>query len=199
MSDDVFEDVLLGAQAGDEHAFAQLWRSLNPPVVRYLRTLAPSSAADLASETWVQVIRNLSKFSGGEPAFRAWVFTIARNKVLDAARHDRRRPQSSTDDTALDRVASSDDTAQLAMDNLSTDAALALIASLPRDQAEVIMLRVVAGLDATAVGAILGKSPGAVRVTAHRGLRRLQELVGRPPVALGPRSAEAQSWGAQSL
>jgi RNA polymerase sigma-70 factor (ECF subfamily) len=192
MSDDVFEDVLLAAQAGDENAFAQLWRSLNPFVVRYLRTIAPSSAADLASETWVQVIRNLSKFAGGEPAFRAWVFTIARNKVLDAARHDKRRPTLSTDDTALDRLASLDDTAQLAMDNLSTDAALALIASLPRDQAEVIMLRVVAGLDATAVGVILGKSPGAVRIAAHRGLRRLQELVGRPAVALGPRREGAQ-------
>ena len=186
MSDAVFEDVLLAAQAGDESAFAQLWRTLNPPVVRYLRTLAPASAADLASETWVQVIRNLSKFDGGEPAFRAWVFTIARNKVLDAARHDRRRPRAAdADDAALDRLPSRDDTAQLAMDNLSTDAALALIASLPRDQAEVIMLRVVAGLDAAAVGVILGKSPGAVRVTAHRGLRRLQELVGRPPVTPG--------------
>jgi RNA polymerase sigma-70 factor (ECF subfamily) len=192
MSDDVFEDVLLAAQAGDENAFAQLWRSLNPPVVRYLRTLAPSSASDLASETWVQVIRNLSKFSGGEPAFRAWVFTIARNKALDAARHDRRRPRSSTDDEALDRLTSPDDTAQLAIDNVSTDAALALIASLPRDQAEVIMLRVVAGLDAAAVGVILGKSPGAVRVAAHRGLRRLQQLVGRPPVTLSVRQEGAQ-------
>src|SRR5471030_1159621 len=126
MSDDVFEDVLLAAQAGDENAFAQLWRALNPPVVRYLHAIAPSSAADLASETWVQVIRSLSKFSGGEPAFRAWVFTIARNKCLDAARHDRRRPQSSTDHAALDRLPSQDDTARLAMDNLSTDAALAL-------------------------------------------------------------------------
>jgi RNA polymerase sigma-70 factor (ECF subfamily) len=184
MSDAVFEDVLLAAQAGDENAFAQLWRSLNPPVVRYLRTLAPASAADLASETWLQVIRNLSKFDGGEPAFRAWVFTIARNKVLDAARHDRRRPRASTDEAALDHLRSPDDTAQLAMDNLSTDAALALIATLPRDQAEVIMLRVVAGLDAAAVGVILGKSPGSVRVTAHRGLRRLQELIGRNAVTL---------------
>src|SRR5665213_1711900 len=111
MSNDVFEGILLAAQAGDENAFAQLWRSLNPPVVRYLRTLAPSSASDLASETWVQVIRGLAKFSGGESAFRAWVFTIARHKVLDAARHDQRRPRSTTDDAALDRLASPDDTA----------------------------------------------------------------------------------------
>ena len=180
MSDDMFEDVLHAAQAGDENAFAQIWRALNPPVERYLRTLAPSSAADLASETWLQVIRNLSSFSGGEPAFRAWVFTIARHKVIDAARHDKRRPLTTSDSSAIDACASPDDTAMLAMERLSTDSALALIATLPRDQAEVIMLRVVAGLDAATVAAIVGKSAGAVRVAAHRGLRRLQELVGSP-------------------
>jgi RNA polymerase sigma-70 factor, ECF subfamily len=184
MSDDMFEDVLDAAKAGDENAFAQIWRALNPPVERYLRTLAPLSAADLASETWLQVIRNLSSFSGEEPAFRAWVFTIARNKVIDAARHDKRRPKMTSDVAAIEACASPDDTALLAMERLSTDSALALIATLPPDQAEVIMLRVVAGLDAATVAAIVGKSSGAVRVAAHRGLRRLQELVGRPPVTL---------------
>jgi RNA polymerase sigma-70 factor, ECF subfamily len=178
MSDEMFEDVLRAAQAGDENAFAQLWRALNPPVERYLRTLAPSSAADLASETWLQVIRNLSEFSGGEQAFRGWVFTIARNKVIDAARHEKRRPRTTSDSAAIDACAAPDDTAMLAMERLSTDSALKLIATLPRDQAEVILLRVVAGLDAATVAAIVGKSAGAVRVAAHRGLRRLQELVG---------------------
>jgi RNA polymerase sigma-70 factor, ECF subfamily len=180
MSDHKFEDVLRAAQAGDENAFAQIWRALNPPLERYLRTLAPSSAADLASETWLQVIRNLSAFSGGEQAFRGWVFTIARNKVIDAARHDKRRPRTTADNGAIDACASLDDTAMLAMEHLGTDSALKLIATLPRDQAEVILLRVVAGLDAATVAEIVGKSAGAVRVAAHRGLRRLQELVGSP-------------------
>ena len=92
--------------------------------------------------------------------------------------HARRATTRST------QFAAPDDTALLAMDNLSTDSALALIAVLPRDQAEVILLRVVAGLDVATVARILGKTPGAVRVNGHRGLRRLQQLVGRPPVSL---------------
>jgi RNA polymerase sigma-70 factor (ECF subfamily) len=183
MIDDTFDEVLAAARSGDEVAFAQLWRELNPPLLRYLRVLAPSSAADLASETWLQVMRSLPNFSGPEPAFRGWVFTIARNKLTDAQRRESRRPRTTTDEVT-EQLAAPDDTARQAIDNLSTDTALALIATLPRDQAEVIMLRVVVGLDAATVGAMLGKSPGAVRVAGHRGLRRLQELVGRPPVTL---------------
>jgi RNA polymerase sigma-70 factor (ECF subfamily) len=65
------------------------------------------------------------------------------------------------------------------------EAALAFIAGLPRAQAEVVLLRVVGGLDAAEVGAIVGKTPGAVRVLQHRGLSRLAEQLlreGRKPV-----------------
>jgi RNA polymerase sigma-70 factor, ECF subfamily len=184
MTDEPFDAVLAAAQRGDESAFACLWRELNPKLLRYLRTLAPNAAADLASETWLQVIRSLSRFSGDEPAFRGWVFTIARNKVIDASRRTRRRPPTTADDAALATLPSGDDTALLAMENLTTDSALALIATLPREQAEIIMLRVVAGLEVAAVAQIVGKSAGAVRISAHRGLRHLQEMVARPPVAL---------------
>jgi DNA-directed RNA polymerase specialized sigma24 family protein len=57
MIEDTFDDVLVAAQGGDELAFAHLWRSVNPRLVGYLRTLAPTTAADVASETWIQVIR----------------------------------------------------------------------------------------------------------------------------------------------
>jgi RNA polymerase sigma-70 factor (ECF subfamily) len=46
---------------------------------------------------------------------------------------------------------------------------------LAPDQAEVIFLRVLAGLDVEDVAAVLGKTPGAVRVLQHRALRRLRE------------------------
>jgi RNA polymerase sigma-70 factor (ECF subfamily) len=54
---------------------------------------------------------------------------------------------------------------------------LALIARLPREQAEVVTLRYIADLDVAATAATLGKEPGAVRVLAHRGLRRLEKLL----------------------
>jgi RNA polymerase sigma-70 factor, ECF subfamily len=61
------------------------------------------------------------------------------------------------------------------MDNIATAAALTAISALPPLQAEVILLRVLAGLDTEAVARIVGRSPGAVRVAAHRGLRRLAQ------------------------
>src|SRR5260370_912653 len=59
---------------------------------------------------------------------------------------------------------------------------VALVKALPPDQAEIIMLRVVAGLEAGEVARIVGKTPGAVRVTAHRALRRLAGLAERAGV-----------------
>ena len=60
-----------------------------------------------------------------------------------------------------------------AVDSMSTDQVISLIATLPQDQAEAVLLRVVMGLDGLNAGRVLGKRPGAVRVAAHRGLRRL--------------------------
>ena len=53
-----------------------------------------------------------------------------------------------------------------------------VIADLPTDQAEAIVLRVVAGLGVDRVAAIMGKRPGTVRVLTHRGLRRLADRLG---------------------
>ncbi|HEX7105467.1 MAG TPA: sigma factor-like helix-turn-helix DNA-binding protein, partial [Acidothermaceae bacterium] len=58
-----------------------------------------------------------------------------------------------------------------------TEAALALIAKLPPEQAEIIVLRVVAGLEVADVARVVRKSPGSVRVTTHRALRKLRELL----------------------
>jgi RNA polymerase sigma-70 factor, ECF subfamily len=168
-----FPGVLRAAAAGDETAFARLWRDAHPPLLRYLRVLAGGAAEDVAGEVWLEVARGLARFRGGEQEFRGWLFTLARRRATDMRRRDARRPVRLTDDVEeLDRPGD-DDTAMAALDNLSTEAAVALIASLPRDQAEVIVLRVIAGLDAGYVARIVGKRPGAVRVAAHRGLRTL--------------------------
>lgn len=181
-----FEEALAGAQAGDENSFAVIWRKLHPSLLRYLRVLAPSAADDLASECWLAAMRGLKGFKGDEANFTSWLFTIARNKVTDWRRRERRRPTELLDDEKAADLASLDDTEGVALDRIDTDAALQLIASLPTDQAEIIMLRVVAGLDVTDVARIVHKSPGAVRVTSHRALRRLREaLAGTDTVTQG--------------
>ena len=174
---DGFAALLDGARDGDDASFAALWRELQPPLLRYLGVAAGSNAEDLASETWLGVASGIQRFHGDEAGFRAWVFTIARHRLLDWRRREgRSRTVARPVDQLRDRGAAGDP-AEDAIDRRSTDAALALIAQLPADQAEVVMLRAVAGLDVTRVARVVGKQPGAVRVLAHRGLRRLAELV----------------------
>jgi len=167
-----FGVVLARAQAGDEAAFARLFRDVQPGLLRYLRVITPE-AEDVASDTWLQVVTGLTGFQGQEEAFRAWLFTIARHRAADAGRSRARRPAVPFAVSETAELPPAPDTADLALDAISARAMIALIATLPRDQAEVVMLRVVAGLEVADVAKMVGKSPGAVRVTAHRALRRL--------------------------
>ncbi|MEV6813352.1 RNA polymerase sigma factor [Micromonospora sp. NPDC051296] len=163
------------AQAGDEEAFRFLYRSLQPGLLRYLTALVGADAEDVASETWLQVARDLPNFTGGE--FRAWAVTIARNRAMDHLRRQRRRPALSVPVQELSELAGDADTAERAGETIGTEAALAMIASLPPREAEAVLLRAVVGLDAETAGRVLGRRAGAVRTAAHRGLRRLAVLL----------------------
>ena len=177
-----FGSVLARAQNGDEEAFARLFRDVQPGLLGYLRVIASGGAEDVAGETWLNVVSGLAGFRGDENAFRAWVFTIARRRAIDAGRARSRRPTVPLDqDESADRLTVRD-SADLALEAISTQTVVALLSALPREQAEIILLRVVAGLDAKDVARMVGKSQGAVRVAAHRGLRRLAALVDKTGV-----------------
>lgn len=179
-----FAAVLAAAQDGSEAAFSVLWRDVNPALLRYLRVAAPGAAEDVAAETWVQVVRGLSSFQGDEPAWRSWLFTTARRRAIDEGRRRSRHPVASLAELPGAQEPRTEDAAGLAMENLATAAAIAAVASLPPLQAEVILLRVLAGLDTEALARIVGRSPGAVRVAAHRGLRRLARILSTTGVTL---------------
>ena len=174
---DSFAALLRRAQVGDEAAFSQLWRDSNPPLLRYLRVIAPNAAEDVAADTWVRVVRGLPAFRGDEPAWRAWLFTTARRRAIDDVRHRLRRRQVQLCDVTPGELPHTSDAAELVFEHFGTRWAIALLAQLPQLQAEVILLRVIAGLDTEAVARMVGRSPGAVRVAAHRGLRRLAQIL----------------------
>jgi RNA polymerase sigma-70 factor, ECF subfamily len=181
---DEFPAILAAAQAGREEAFAALWRDGNPALLRYLRVAAPDATEDVASEVWVQVIRGLAGFRGTEQDWRAWLFTIARRRSLDERRRRARHPVAPLADLPGGREPRTKDAAGLALENLAAAEALRAVAALPPLQAEVILLRVVAGLDTEGVARLLGRSQGAVRVAAHRGLRRLAQILDPTGVTL---------------
>lgn len=174
------------AQDGDETAFRTVYRAVHPRLLGYVRTLVgDADAEDIASEAWLQIARDLGRFSGDADRFRGWAARIARNRALDHIRMRGRRPVIGGDESELSGRAAESDTAGEAIEALATDRALALIARLPQDQAEAVVLRVVVGLDARTAAETLGKRPGAVRTAAHRGLKRLAELLGADPETSG--------------
>ncbi|MGW4529138.1 RNA polymerase sigma factor [Amycolatopsis sp. NPDC004378] len=181
---------LNAARDGDDDAFRVVYRAVQPGLLRYLRVLVGDDAEDVASEAWLQVVRDLGKFRGDLDGFRGWTATIARHRAIDHLRNLRRRPVAAERVEELADVPGREDTAGSAFDAIGTDAALALIAKLPRDQAEAVMLRAVMGLDAPTAAKVLGKRPGAVRTAAYRGLRTLAEHL-PPPEGHRSRRSEA--------
>lgn len=166
------------AQEGDETAFRTVYRGVHPRLLGYVRTLVPEAdAEDVASEAWLQIARDLPRFAGDADRFRGWAARIARNRALDHLRMRGRRPAVGGDESELAGLPAGADTADEALEALGTSSTMALISQLPRDQAEAVVLRVVVGLDAKSTAQVLGKRSGAVRTAAHRGLRKLAELL----------------------
>lgn len=168
-----FEDRLRAAQQGDGDAFAAIWRQFQPGLLRYLTVKAAPVAEDLDADVWTRILRALPAFKGDEQSFKAWLYTTARNRLIDWYRSGQRRMEA-VEITRFAAMAADNHVEQEAADRLATDAALALIGQLPPAQAEAVMLRVVAGLDVARVARVMGRSPGAVRVLCHRGLRLLE-------------------------
>lgn len=178
MLGEAFPQLIQDARDGVESAFEQLWRDVNPTLVNYLRMLVHDGADDVAAETWLSIVTGLSRFDGDEQAWRSWVFTIARRRAVDEARRSSRRPLVHVEPRVLvDAGPHAPDSADEALANLGTHAALDLVRTLPALQSEVVMLRFVAGLSNDDVARIVGRSQGAVRVAAHRGLKALAAAV----------------------
>jgi RNA polymerase sigma-70 factor (ECF subfamily) len=166
--------VVTRAQRGDSDAFRAMYRDIQPRLLRYLRALVADDAEDIASETWLNVARDLDTFSGDYDSFRGWVTTIARHRALDHKRSSKRRlPTIPVPAEDLAYLAAGDDTATCAIDAVATTNAVRLIATLPPDQAEAVLLRAIVGLSAATAAEVLGKRAGAVRTAAYRGLRTL--------------------------
>jgi RNA polymerase sigma-70 factor, ECF subfamily len=171
------------ARDGNQEAFRVLYREVQPALLRYLRGLVGNNAQDaedLASETWLQIARDVRSFRDEGTGFRGWAAGIARHRALDHLRRDQRRPVAVLPVEVLRELPDPRDTAGTAIDLAATNATIALIATLPRDQAEAVLLRVVVGLDAEVAARVMGKRAGAVRTAAWRGLRTLATKLTQP-------------------
>ena len=203
VTDDAFAARMDAARSGDRDAVAELWRSEHPRLVRVLLGLVGDAAEDVASQTWLEVMGLLGRFEGDERGFRALLFTIARRRVSDHRRSLRRKPAlpMAPADLALGTPVHRSPGRDVGA-TLEGDEAVAFItAMLPAHQAEIVLLRVVGGLAVDEVAAIVGRSPGAVRVQQHRALKRLADRMAavRPhPAADAPTSDPTPAVGGET-
>lgn len=169
-TDKCLSTALRAAQRGDEDAFRRLYRAVQPRLLRYLRVLVAEAADQVAAETWREITHGLGDFRGDFQRFRGWVTVIGRSRALDhLSARGPAAPATGAERTAGPR---------------SVDAAIALIAGLPADQAEAVLLRVVMGLDTRQAAEISGRSAEAFQAAAYRGLANLADRLaesGAPP------------------
>ncbi|MDQ4067973.1 MAG: sigma-70 family RNA polymerase sigma factor [Actinomycetota bacterium] len=169
-----FDELLAAAQQGSPPALGALYRRFQPRLLRLLHVIAPHQAEDIASDVWLEVVASLNRFSGDERAFRGWLATTARRRVIDAHRRSSRRPVRSLGSDRLDARPGRERTEDDTVDHMASVSAITQVVSvLSPDQADVVLMRVVGGLEVDEVARALGKQRGAVRSLQHRALRRL--------------------------
>lgn len=160
-----FSECLEAARDGKAWALAALYRTLHPKLLRYLSVRDPQLADEVAAHVWRDVSAGLRSFDGGEAEFTAWTFALARRQVV----------KSRALFGAVD-----DDGDALRRFDVRMQGALRRLGGLPEDEADVFLLRVVAGLSADEVAWIVGKPRSVVRALQQRALERLVRSRARP-------------------
>ncbi len=160
---------------------ATAYRTFAPAILGYLRGQGVrgqgvAEPEDLLSEVFLQVARSLPRYRGTDDDLRRWIFTIARNRVIDDRRRRRVRPVIAA--AAVPDLPVSDDA------NPVDPALLAALARLTADQREVVVLRFVADLSLEDVAKVTKRSVGAVKAMQHRALAELARILGDPACAV---------------
>jgi len=168
------DEGLVAAAREDPARFSTLYERYYPRVYRYLltRTATPEDAADLTQTAFLNAYRGLPRFRSGSAPFAAWLFRIARNTAIDA---QRRRRQAAPWEAvpALPAPALTPEAQVIQSERLNH--LRALIASLDREQRELLALRFAGGLSSREIAPLVGKSQSAVKKKLARTMHDLKE------------------------
>jgi len=177
-------EIIERARAGDADALGALYDLYFPRIYRYVlaRTGSPPEAEDLTAEVFLKMLGAIGSFQWKRAPFAAWLFRIARNHVISAARKNGLRRQETPLAEAV--LPSDHDTALMVETHLSFQEVMLAAHQLPPAQREVLWLRFAVGLSVADTARVLGKRDGNVKVLQHKAIARLQKLLVPPPVAV---------------
>jgi RNA polymerase sigma-70 factor (ECF subfamily) len=166
------------ANAGDRDGFGYLYVRYAPDVHAYVRRILANSqdAEDVTQQVFLKLITRLRSYEPQHAQFSTWMLRVARNTAIDHLRRDRLMLFDEPFEPALEAHGSDPDCRMSLRE---------MLASLPPDQRDVLLLRDVAGLPPGDVATRLGKTPAAVNTSCHRArraARRILESKGWAPV-----------------
>ena len=177
-SDDVLAewDIVRRAQEYDEPAVEALYQKYYPKIYNYafLQMGDAQASEDLASDVMLKMIESMHKYTFRGLPFGAWVFRIARNRLIDLHRRRRRRGEVDLSGTLSSALASPQVLAERALERGQIQVALK---HLTDEQRQVIVLKFIQGFDNRSIGKIMGRSEGAIKSLQHRALGALRRLL----------------------
>lgn len=182
MGPEQFQALLGAAREGNEAAWAEIYGELSPAVLGYLRGSGAPEPEDTLGEVFLEVARDVAKFDGDERQFRAWVFTIAHHRLIDARRRKARRPVELVAEPPEPPTPPVFDAGDEALARIGTEETVRILGTLSPDQRAVLLLRVIGDLSVEDTAATLGKRPGAVKQLQRRGLAALKRELDRQGV-----------------
>jgi RNA polymerase sigma-70 factor (ECF subfamily) len=186
-SEQPFDDeVAAGVRRGDPDALSEVYRVLAGPLTAYLRSQVRDAqlAEDLATETFLKLVRGCRRLEGGPFQIRSWLYRVAQRNVIDHLRARSRRPDEELTDLPPEELTAEGDPAGTVEDRDTLARIRTALEQLSPDQAEVLRLRLIAGLSAPEAAAVIGKTEGAVRALQHRGVATLARHIRRGTVPL---------------
>jgi len=174
-----FHGVLCAARAGQEWAWEAIYRDLSPAVAGYLRAKDGSEPDDLTAEVFLQLVRDIRRFEGGESEFRAWALKIAHNRLVDQHRRLRCRPTETVLVEEIEAGEAGGNVEEEALAIASENRVHQLLGHLTEDQQSVLLLRIVGDLTVAQVATVLGRNRGAVKALQRRGLATLRRKLSK--------------------
>ena len=184
-----FDSVITAARAGAEWAWTELYDDLSPLVLGYLRGRGAAEPEDLTGEVFLHMVRDVQSFEGDERAFRSWTLSIAHHRLLDDIRYRRRRPAEPAGEEVDRGIAQDGNVETEALSSLGSQKVLRIIRTLPPDQRDVLLLRMLADLTIEEIARILDKRVGAVKALQRRGLTNLRKRISRGRTHTGEKDA----------
>ena len=169
-------DLILRAKTYDPDALGTIYERYYQGIYRYVyyRVSDSALAEDLTGDIFLKMLHGIQSYSIQGVPFSAWLYRIARNRVID---HMRRQPEKTDlplEEARVESIASSDTDLENA---LQREELLKAVQVLTADQRQVIILKFIDDLDNATIAKVLGKTEGAVKSLQHRALDTLRHYI----------------------